>query len=58
MPEVELFYVLSSTEEGKKTYLPLSSSEHRGRMYESKLGEYVHEQGETPGEELKRLLNT
>ena len=57
VPEVELFYVLSSTEEGKKTYLPLSNSEHRGRMYESKMGEYVSEQGEEPGEELKRLLN-
>lgn len=57
VPEVELFYLLSLTEEGKKTYLPLSSLEHRGRVYESKIGEYVHEQGEEPGDELKRLLN-
>jgi helicase len=57
VPEVELFYLLSLTEEGKKTYLPLSSTEHRGRVYESKIGEYVHERGEEPGEELKRLLN-
>jgi helicase len=57
IPEVELFYLLSLTEEGKKTYLPLSSTEHRGRVYESKIGEYVHEQGEEPGDELKRLLN-
>ena len=57
IPEVELFYLLSLTEEGKKTYLPMSSTEHRGRVYESKIGEYVHEQGEEPGEELKRLLN-
>jgi helicase len=58
IPEVELLYVLSQTEEGKKTYLPLSSAEHRGRVYESKIGEYLHEQGDEPGEELKRLLNT
>jgi helicase len=58
VPEVELFYLLSLTEEGKKTYLPLSNTEHRGRVYESKIGEYVHEQGEEPGEELKRFLNT
>ncbi|MGE0680220.1 MAG: hypothetical protein AB7P69_04830, partial [Candidatus Binatia bacterium] len=57
IPEVELFYLLSLTEEGKKTYLPLSSTEHRGRVYESKIGEYVHEQGDEPGDELKRLLN-
>lgn len=57
IPEVELFYLLSLTEEGKKTHLPLSNSEHRGRVYESKIGEYVHERGEEPGEELRRLLN-
>jgi helicase len=57
IPEVELFYLLSLTEEGKKTHLPLSSTEHRGRVYESKIGEYVHEHGEEPGEELRRLLN-
>jgi helicase len=57
IPEVELFYVLSQTEEGKKTHLPLSNAEHRGRIYESKINEYVHDHGEDPGEELKRLLN-
>jgi helicase len=57
IPEVELFYLLSQTEEGRKTQLPLSSAEHRGRVYESKISEYIHDQGEEPGEELKRLLN-
>ncbi len=57
IPEVELLYVLSQTEEGKKTYVPLSSTEHRGRVYESKISEHVHESGEEPGEELKRVLN-
>ncbi len=57
IPEVELFYFLSQTDEGRKTHLPLSSTEHRGRMYESKIGEYLHERGEEPGEDLKRLLN-
>jgi replicative superfamily II helicase len=57
IPEVELFYVLSLTEEGKKTQLPLSSAEHRGRVYESKINEYMHEREDEPGEELRRLLN-
>src|SRR5262249_49886843 len=57
IPEVELLYVLSQTEEGKKTHVPLSSTEHRGRLYESKTNEYIHESGEEPGEELKRVLN-
>jgi helicase len=57
VPEVELFYLLSLTEEGKKVHLPLSVAEHRGRMYESKISEQVHGSGEEPGAELGRLLN-
>ncbi|MBI3303508.1 MAG: DEAD/DEAH box helicase, partial [Deltaproteobacteria bacterium] len=57
VPELELFYLLSLTEEGKKVHLPLSVAEHRGRVYESKISERVHESGEEPGEELGRLLN-
>lgn len=57
VPEVELFYLLSLTEEGKKVHLPLSVAEHRGRMYESKISEQVHESGEEPGADLGRLLN-
>jgi replicative superfamily II helicase len=37
--------------------VPLSNTEHRGRVYESKISEHVHESGEEPGEELKRVLN-
>ncbi|HJY79815.1 MAG TPA: DEAD/DEAH box helicase [Candidatus Binatia bacterium] len=57
VPELELFYLLSLTEEGKKVHLPLSVAEHRGRVYESKISERVRESGEEPGEELGRLLN-
>ncbi len=57
VPELELFYLLSLTDEGKKVHLPLSVAEHRGRIYESKISEHVHERGEEPGEELGRLLN-
>ncbi len=56
-PELELLYLLSLTEDGKKMYMPLSNAEHRGRMYESMVSERVHESGGEPGEELGRLLN-
>jgi len=58
VPELELFYLLSLTEEGKKMNLPLSVTEHRSRVYESRISEQVHEGGEEPGEELGRLLNS
>jgi replicative superfamily II helicase len=58
VPELELFYLLSLTEDGKKTPVPLSTTEHRGRAYESKLSEWVHEHTAEPGEELGRLLNS
>jgi helicase len=58
VPELELFYLLSLTDEGKKMNLPLSVTEHRSRVYESKISEHVQEGGEEPGEELGRLLNS
>ncbi|HKA54131.1 MAG TPA: DEAD/DEAH box helicase [Candidatus Binatia bacterium] len=57
IPELELFHLLSLTEEGKKVHLPLSAAEHRGRVYESQVSEHVRESGEEPGEGLGRLLN-
>ena len=56
-PELELLYLLSLSEDGKKMYVPLSNAEHHGRMYESMVSERVHESGGEPGEELGRLLN-
>ena len=57
VPELELFYSLSLTEDGQKMNIPLSSAEHRGRGYESKVGEWIHERGSEPGDELQKLLN-
>ena len=56
--ELELFYALSLTEDGQKMQIPLSSAEHRGRGYESKVGEWIRERGYEPGDELQKLLNT
>jgi ATP-dependent DNA helicase len=58
IPGLELLHLLSLTEEGKKVHLPLSVAEHRGRVYESRISEHVHESGEEPGEGLGRLLNS
>ena len=55
--ELELFYALSLTEDGQKMQIPLSSAEHRGRGYESKVGEWIRERGYEPGDELQKLLN-
>ena len=55
--ELELFYALSLTEDGQKMQIPLSSAEHRGRGYESKVGEWIRERGSEPGDELQKLLN-
>ena len=55
--ELELFYALSLTEDGQKMQIPLSSAEHRGRGYESRVGEWIHERGSEPGDELRKLLN-
>lgn len=55
--ELELFYALSLTEDGQKMQIPLSSAEHRGRGYESKVGEWIRERGYEPGNELQKLLN-
>lgn len=55
--ELELFYALSLTEDGQKMQIPLSSAEHRGRGYESKVGEWIRERGYEPGDELQKLFN-
>ena len=55
--ELELFYALSLTEDGQKMQIPLSPAEHRGRGYESKVGEWIRERGYEPGDELRKLLN-
>ena len=55
--ELELFYALSLTEDGQKMQIPLSSAEHHGRGYESKVGEWIRERGYEPGDELQKLLN-
>ena len=57
VPELELFYALSLTEDGQKMQIPLSSAEHRGRGYESKVGEWIRERGYEPGDDLRKLLN-
>lgn len=57
VPELELFYLLSLTEDGKRMYLPLSNTEHRSRVYESKLNEWAQDKGTTTGEELAHVLN-
>lgn len=57
VPELELFYLLSLTEDGKRLYLPLSNAEHRSRVYENKLNEWAQENGAMTGEELGRVLN-
>ena len=58
IPGLELFHLLSLTEEGKRVHLPLSVAEHRGRVYESRVSEHIHESGEEPGDGLGRLLNS
>ena len=57
VPELELFYALSLTEDGQKIQIPLSSAEHRGRGYESQVGEWIRERGYEPGDDLQKLLN-
>ncbi|MSQ48210.1 MAG: DEAD/DEAH box helicase [Deltaproteobacteria bacterium] len=57
VPELELFYLLSLTEDGKRMYLPLSNAEHRSRVYETKLNEWAQDNGANTGEELGHVLN-
>jgi helicase len=57
VPELELFYLLSLTEDGKRMFLPLSNAEHRSRVYESKLNEWAQEHGTNTGKELGHVLN-
>ncbi|MGH7962525.1 MAG: helicase-related protein, partial [Candidatus Binatia bacterium] len=60
VPELELFYLLGLTEDGKKMYVPLSTAEHRNRTYQDMAQDMASEwkrQGSyAPGEELNRLL--
>ncbi len=57
VPELELFYLLSLTEEGQRLHIPLSAAEHRGRLYESRAKEWADEYGKELGEEVQRLLH-
>jgi helicase len=57
VPELELFHLFSLTADGKRVYVPLSTAEHRSRVYESMLNEQLPENDQPPGEELKRLLH-
>lgn len=57
VPELELFYLLSHTEDSQRLYVPLSTTEHRGRLYESKAREWLHERGGEVGEAFQRLLS-
>lgn len=60
VPELELFYLLGLTEDGKKMYVPLSTAEHRSRTYQDMAQDLASEwkrQGSYAlGEELHRLL--
>lgn len=60
VPELELFYLLGLTEDGKKMYVPLSTAEHRSRTYQDMAQDMASEwkrQGTYAlGEELDRLL--
>jgi len=57
VPELELLHLFSLTADGKRLYVPLSTTEHRSRVYESMLNERLPEDGQPPGEELGRLLH-
>ena len=57
VPELELFHLFSQTEDGKRVYVPLSSAEHRSRVYESMLNEQLPSGADAPGDELNRLLH-
>ena len=57
VPELELFHLFSLTEDGKRVYVPLSSAEHRSRVYESMLNEQLPSNADAPGDELSRLLH-
>lgn len=55
--ELELFHLFSLTEDGKRVYVPLSSAEHRSRVYESMMNEQLPSNADAPGDELNRLLH-
>ncbi len=57
VPELELFHLFSLTADGKRMYVPLSTTEHRSRVYESMLSEQLPENNQPSSEELKRLLH-
>jgi len=54
--ELELFYLLGLTEDGKKMYVPLSPVEHRSRTYQEMAGEWQRQHSSVSGEELERLI--
>ncbi|HXG22727.1 MAG TPA: helicase-related protein [Methylomirabilota bacterium] len=54
--ELELLYLLSLTADGKRMYIPLSSAEHRSRLYEKQVNQRLQENGYELGEELQGLL--
>lgn len=55
-PDLELLYLLSLTPDGKRVYVPLSSAEHRGRLYEQQASQALTD-GQDVGEELHTLLH-
>jgi helicase len=55
--DLEALHLLSLTEEGKRVNLPLSTAEHRSRVYESLVKEAVGDTVETLGEDLGRTIN-
>ncbi|HKA55076.1 MAG TPA: DEAD/DEAH box helicase [Candidatus Binatia bacterium] len=57
IPELELLYLLNLTADGKRVYVPLSNTEHRGRSYERQVSQRLQacDQQEV-GEELHDLL--
>jgi len=57
IPELELLYLLSLTADGKRVHVPLSSTEHRGRLYEQQVSQLLQGGGREFGEELHDLLH-
>jgi len=56
IPELELLYLLNLTADGKRVYVPLSNTEHRGRSYERQMSQRLQACGQEVGEELHDLL--
>ena len=58
IPELELLYLLNLTADGKRVYVPLSSTEHHGRSYEQQMSQSLQASELELGEELHKLLHT